>query len=61
MEIMHMDKKTALHMALIQLDNLESLVEKFDYQNYMLSKIAKMRCEVKRQLTHFTADVICDY
>ena len=56
-----MDKKSALHMALIQLDNLESLVEKFDYQNYMMSKIAKMRCEVKRQLTHFTADVICDY
>ena len=56
-----MDKKTALHMALIQLDNLESLVQKFDYQDYLLSKIIKMRYEVKRQLTHFTSDVVCDY
>jgi hypothetical protein len=61
MEVVHMDKKSALHMALIQLDNLESLVEKFDYQDYLMSKIIKMRYELKRQLTHLTTDVICDY
>lgn len=56
-----MDKKTAYHMALIQLDNIEALVEKFDYQDYLKSKIIKMRYELKRQLTNLTSDVVCDY
>lgn len=56
-----MNKETALHMALIQLDNLESLVETFDYKDYMLSKIAKMKVECQRQLRNLTAaEVVCD-
>lgn len=56
-----MSKETALHMALIQLDNLESLVESFDYKDYMLSKIIKMKVECQRQLRNLTAgEVVCD-
>jgi len=55
-----MTKQTKLILALQQLDNLEQLTSDFDYRDYLYSKIAKMRCELKRQLTNITAEVICD-
>ena len=55
-----MNKETTLHLALIQLDNLEKLVDKLDYKDYLYSKISKMRCECKRQLRNCTAEVVCD-
>lgn len=53
-------KHTKLVLALQQLDNLEKLVTDLDYKDYLYSKITKMRCELKRQLTNITAEVICD-
>jgi len=55
-----MTKQTKLILALQQLDNLEELTKDFDYRDYLYSKIVKMRCEVKRQLTNIQSEVICD-
>lgn len=55
-----MTKQTKLILALQQLDNIEQLTSDFDYRDYLYSKISKMRCELKRQLTNITAEVICD-
>lgn len=55
-----MTKHSRLILALQQLDNLEQLTAELDYKDYLYSKIAKMRCELKRQLTNITSEVICD-
>ena len=55
-----MSTQTKLILALQQLDNLEELTKEFDYRDYLYSKIVKMRCEVKRQLTNIQSEVICD-
>jgi hypothetical protein len=55
-----MNKKTNLILALQQLDNLEKLIDGFDYRDYLYSKVVKMRCELKRQLTNLQSEVVCD-
>ena len=55
-----MTKHSRLILALQQLDNLEQLTAELDYKDYLYSKIIKMRCELKRQLTNITSEVICD-
>lgn len=55
-----MSKQTKILLALQQLDNIESIVEELDYKDYLMSKVIKMRCELKRQYTNLTAEVICD-
>lgn len=49
-----LSEKTKLLLALQQIDNITSLLEGNDYQNFFYSSLISIQCELKRQLTHFT-------
>lgn len=49
----HMDNKTKIIFALIQIDNLTKLLEDNKYQQFLYSNLISMQTELKRQLSHY--------
>lgn len=49
-----MNQETKLLLALMQVDNLTSLIEGNEYQRFLYSHLNQMRVELKRQLTNLT-------
>ena len=47
-----MNQQTKLILALIQIDNLTSLVEGNEYQKYLYSHLISIQVELQRQLTN---------
>jgi len=48
-----MENKTKLILALQQIDNLTSLLEGNEYQDFLYSKLISTRIELQRQLNHY--------
>jgi hypothetical protein len=48
-----MTSKTNLIFALMQIDNLTSLLEGNEYQDFLYSKLISARIELQRQLNHY--------
>ena len=49
-----MNDQTKLILALVQIDNLTSLLEDNEYQSFLYSHLISMKCELQRQLTNLT-------
>lgn len=49
-----MNEQTKLILALMQIDNLTSLVEGNEYQKYLYSHLIQIQVELQRQLTNLT-------
>jgi len=47
-----MNEETKLILALIQIDNLTSLLEGNEYQKFLYSHLISMQVELQRQLTN---------
>lgn len=47
-----MNEQTKLIFALMQIDNLTSLLEGNEYQHYLYSHLIQMQVELQRQLTN---------
>jgi hypothetical protein len=50
---MTMNDKTKLILALMQIDNLTSLLEGNEYQDFLYSKLISTRVELQRQLNRY--------
>lgn len=48
-----MTEQTKLILALQQIDNLTSLLEGNEYQDFLYSKLISTRIELQRQLNHY--------
>jgi hypothetical protein len=48
------NQKTKLIFALMQIDNITSLIEGNEYQQFLYSHLISMQVELKRQLTNLT-------
>jgi hypothetical protein len=48
-----MTEQTKLIFALMQIDNLTSLLEGNEYQDFLYSKLISARIELQRQLNHY--------
>jgi hypothetical protein len=48
-----MNEQTKLILALQQIDNLTSLLEGNEYQQFIYSKLIGIKVELQRQLSHF--------
>ena len=48
-----MENKTKLILALQQIDNLTSLLEGNEYQDFLYSKLISTQIEIQRQLNHY--------
>ena len=48
-----MKEQTKLILALQQIDNLTSLLEGNQYQDFLYSKLISTRIELQRQLNHY--------
>jgi len=48
-----MNEQTKLILALQQIDNLTSLLEGNQYQDFLYSKLISARIELQRQLNHY--------
>ncbi len=48
-----MTEKTKLILALMQIDNLTSLLEGNEYQQFLYSQLISIEIELKRQLSHY--------
>jgi len=48
-----MTEKTKLIFALMQIDNITSLLEGNEYQGFLYSKLLSARIELQRQLNHY--------
>jgi hypothetical protein len=48
-----MTDKTNLLLALNQVDNLEELLKDNEYKDYIYGRLAHIRAELKRQLSHY--------
>jgi hypothetical protein len=48
-----MNEQTKLIFALMQIDNLTSLLEGNEYQDFLYSKLISARIELQRQLNHY--------
>jgi hypothetical protein len=48
-----MTSKTKLILAIQQIDNLTSLLEGNEYQDFLYSKLISTRIELQRQLNHY--------
>jgi len=46
-----MTKEVKIHLALIQLDNIVSIIEDLEYIDYMYNKITMVKIELERQLS----------
>jgi len=49
-----MNDQTKLILALMQIDNLTSLIEGNEYKSFLYSHLISMKCELQRQLTNLT-------
>jgi len=49
-----MNEQTKLILALMQIDNLTSLIEDNEYQKYLYSHLISVQVELQRQLTNLT-------
>lgn len=49
-----MNEQTKLIFALMQIDNLTSLLEGNEYQKFLYSHLIQMQVELQRQLTNLT-------
>jgi hypothetical protein len=49
-----MNERTKLILALMQIDNLTSLVEGNEYQSFFYSHLIGMKYELQRQLTNLS-------
>lgn len=47
-----MNEQTKLILALIQIDNITSLIEGNEYQQFLYGHLVSMRVELQRQLTN---------
>lgn len=47
-----MNQESKLILALLQIDNLTSLLEGNEYQSFLYSRLISLQVEVKRQLTN---------
>jgi len=47
------NEQTKLTLALQQIDNLISLLEGNDYQQFIYERLISIRVELQRQLSHF--------
>ena len=48
-----MNEQTKLILALLQVDNLTSLLKDNEYQQFFYSKLINIQVELKRQLSHY--------
>jgi hypothetical protein len=48
-----MTEQTKLILALMQIDNLTSLLEGNEYQKFIHSHLISIQVELKRQLSHY--------
>jgi hypothetical protein len=48
-----MNEQTKLIFALMQIDNLTSLLEGNEYQDFLYSKLISAQIELQRQLSHY--------
>lgn len=48
-----MNEATKLLLALQQIDNLTSLLEGNEYQDFLYSHLISLNVELKRQLSHY--------
>jgi len=48
-----MNDKTKLILALMQIDNLTSILKDNEYQKFMYGHLISMQVELKRQLSHY--------
>jgi hypothetical protein len=49
-----MNEQTKLIFALMQIDNLTSLLEGNEYQDFLYSKLISLQVELKRQLINIS-------
>jgi len=49
-----MNQQTKLILALMQIENLTSLIEGNEYQQFLYSHLVSVQCELQRQLTNLT-------
>lgn len=49
-----MNQQTKLILALMQIDNLTSLIEGNEYQHFLYSHLISIQVELQRQLTNLT-------
>ena len=50
-----MDEKTKLHLALMQTNNILSLIEGNQYEQFMRNKLISLQVEMNRQLSLLTS------
>ena len=48
-----MTEQTKLILALMQIDNLTSLIEENEYQKFLYTHLVSIQTELKRQLSHY--------
>lgn len=51
------DSKTKLLLALLQVENLTSLLEENEYENYLYSHLISIQVELQRQLSHYANSI----
>jgi len=49
-----MDERTKLHLALMQTNNILSLMEGNQYEQFMRNKLISLQVEMQRQLSNLT-------
>lgn len=57
---MILSKKQKLILAILATESLENLCSDLDYNDYINSKLIKLRCEFRRQLSLITGESIYD-
>jgi len=50
-----MDERTKLHLALIQVNNVLSLIQGNQYESFMKNKLITLQVEMNRQLSLLTS------
>jgi hypothetical protein len=53
-----MTEETKLILALMQIDNLTSLLEGNEYQKFMYGHLISIQVELKRQLGHYGKTIV---
>ena len=53
-----MTEKTKLILALMQIDNLTSLLKDNEYQTFIYSHLISIQVELKRQLSHYGKEMV---
>ena len=53
-----MNEQMKLIFALMQIDNLTSLLESNEYQDYLYKNLINIQVELKRQLSHYGKEIV---